>query len=99
MQSSMHGKKSVGVLFRQVKEAHSKSLISEYKFHESQLVGHNQSNTIAVTIHFLPTTSEPRKARVIQYIRNNFRVLHISQPDRSPRVATIYLNILADTTA
>jgi len=93
---SFDGKQSVGVLFRQVKEAHKQKLIHEYKFHESQLLGHNQSSTIAVTIYWRPDTTHEQKHRVIQYIREKFRVLTVSQPDRSPMVATIVLTLIPD---
>lgn len=88
------GKKSVGVLFRQVKEAYKKKLIREYSFHESQLLGHNQSSTIALTLCFLDTTAEATKQRVVQHIKDNFRVLTISQPVRSPMIATIVFNLI-----
>lgn len=88
------GKKSVGVLFRQIKEAYHQKLIREYKFHESQLLGHNQSSTIALTICFLDSTDDATKVRVMQHIRDNFRVLTISQPVRSPMVATIVFNLI-----
>jgi hypothetical protein len=92
---SIDGKKPVGVLFRQIKEAHKQNLIREYKFHESQLIGHNQSNTIALTLCFLDKTNSTTQDRVIQHIKNNFRVLTISRPVRSPMIATIVLNLIA----
>lgn len=96
---STDGKMSVGVLFRQIKEAHKRKLLHEYKFHDSPYDNHNPACTIAVTIQFLNTTSEAQRTQVMHYIRNNFRVLQISQPTRSPTVATIYLHLVADPSA
>jgi hypothetical protein len=77
-------KKSVGVLFRQVKEAHKNQLLSGYRFHESQHLSDNQSSTICLSLVFLDKTCGHKVGQVIEYIRNNFRVVRISYHDRKP---------------
>lgn len=87
-------KKSVGVLFRQIREAHQKKLLHEYKFHESSCVEHNPANTICVTIEFLKNTPDKQRTRVVEYIRHNFRVVQVSHPQHNHNIATIVLNLV-----
>jgi spore coat polysaccharide biosynthesis protein SpsF (cytidylyltransferase family) len=90
-------KKSVGVLFRQVKEAHKQHLIAEYRFHESLYVEHNPANTICLWLMFRDKTTDKQFRRVVEYIKEHFRAIHISYHDRrpmDPREITIVFSLV-----